>query len=92
VLEGHVGASKTFYTYLLPWFLLENTQKTKFQTSNLLAFQNKWFFFMGISSLLAFKSNLCHIIWTWKSTPKNSPKISPFLRGWGWFCYENKLD
>jgi hypothetical protein len=70
---------------LLPWFVLENTQKIVFQTSNLpLTFQNIWnfFFFMGISSLsLVFKSNLCHIIWTWK----NTPKISPFFRGWGWF-------
>jgi hypothetical protein len=32
-----------------------------------------FFFFMDISSLLTFKSNLCHIIWTWKNTPKISP-------------------
>ncbi len=79
------GTSKIFCPYLLPWFVLENTQKIVFQTSNLpLTFQNIWnfFFFMGISSLsLVFKSNLCHIIWTWK----NTPKISPFFRGWGWF-------
>jgi hypothetical protein len=42
MLEGHVGASKIFCTYLLPYFLLENTKKTKFQTSKLLlAFQSK---------------------------------------------------
>jgi len=36
------GASKIFYTYLLLCFLLENTKKINFQTSNLpLAFQNK---------------------------------------------------
>jgi hypothetical protein len=67
VLEGHAGASKILFTYLLPCFLLENKKTTKFQTSNLLlAFQNKmiFFFFMDISSLLTFKSNLCHIIWT----------------------------
>jgi hypothetical protein len=35
---------------------------------------------MGISNLpLAFKSNFCHIIWTWKSTPKASLKISPIF-------------
>jgi hypothetical protein len=38
------------------------------------------FFFMGISSLLlAFKSNLCHIIWTWK----NTPKVSLIFQGLG---------
>jgi hypothetical protein len=37
-----LGASKIFYTYLLPCSLFENTKKIVFQTSNLpLAFQNK---------------------------------------------------
>jgi hypothetical protein len=68
-------------------FYLKTQKKTFFQTSNLpLVFQNKWnfSFFMGISSLpLAFKRNLCHIIWTWKSIPKISPKVSPIFLGLG---------
>jgi hypothetical protein len=37
-----LGARKIFWTYFLPCFLLENTKKIVFQTSNLpLAFQNK---------------------------------------------------
>jgi hypothetical protein len=37
-----MGASKIFCTYLLPCFLLENTKKIVFQTSNLpLTVQNK---------------------------------------------------
>jgi hypothetical protein len=70
-----MGASKIFCTYLLPFFLLENTKNTVFQTSNLpLAFQNKWilFFHRHLYPPLTFKNNLCHIIWTWKSTPKVS--------------------
>jgi len=66
-----MGVSKIFCTYLSPCFLLENT-RIFFQTFNLpRAFQNKWIlFFMVTSSLpLTFKKNLCHIIWTWKSTP-----------------------
>ncbi len=48
-------------------------------------FQNKWFFFfMGISSLsLTSQNNLCHIIWTWKNTPKVSPTILLLFRGLG---------
>jgi len=37
-----IGASKIFWTYMLPCFLLENMKKIVFQTSNLpLAFQKK---------------------------------------------------
>jgi hypothetical protein len=40
-----LGASKIFYTYLLPCFLLETTKKIIFQSFNFfLAFQNKWNF------------------------------------------------
>jgi hypothetical protein len=62
-----------------------------FQTSNLpLTFQNKWFFFfMGIFNLpLVFKGNLCHIIWTWK----NTPKVSPFFRVGINFSYNEKKN
>jgi hypothetical protein len=42
--------------------------------------------FMGSFNLhIGSQSNLCHIIWTWKSTPKVTPKISSFFRGWEWF-------
>ncbi len=41
-------------------------------------------FFMGISTLLLVsQNNLCHIIWTSKSTPKVSPTIMSFFRGVG---------
>jgi hypothetical protein len=83
---SQLGASKIFCTYLFPCFLLENMKRIVYQTSNVpLTFQKKWFFFpISIFSLfLTFKSNLCHIIWTWKNTPRISPKISPIFEGLG---------
>jgi hypothetical protein len=47
-----LGASKIFWTYMLPCFLLENMKKIVFQTSNLpLAFQKKLNFFFSWASL-----------------------------------------
>jgi len=62
-------------------FYLKTQKKQNFKV--LLAFQSKWnfLFFMAIFSFLAFKSNLCHIIWTWKIRQK----YPPLFRGWGWF-------
>jgi hypothetical protein len=47
VLEGHVAKSKIFCTYLLPYFLLKNTKKTKFQSSSSISKQMKFSFFHG---------------------------------------------
>jgi hypothetical protein len=48
---------------------------------------------MGISSLLlVFQNKMCHIIRTWKNTPKVSPIISHFLGVGDDYGYENKLN
>jgi hypothetical protein len=49
-------------------------------------------FFMGISSILiAFQSNLCHIIWTWKIPQKYPQTFCHFLGVGDDFSYEQKF-
>ncbi len=84
-IEGqYMGASKIFCIYLLPCFLLENTKKIVFQTSNLLlVFQKKktfsFFSWASLASLQHFKS-ICVISFGLEKVPQKYPqKLCHFL-------------